>query len=180
VRWSSAAVAALTVLALAGCGGDAGIERATPQASSPDDAFVVRFYQHQQTGAELVRTAGPELRGQAAKRLVKPMQEQRERTLARLDAFREQAGNPEALADLGVAREQTAEDVTPAALEGVRPITPAFLATMVRHDDGAVALLRAELEHGKNAAVKALARQLLGEYIAELEALNRAIAQQTA
>ena len=139
----------------------------------------MRFYTQQQTGAELLRTAGPKLRGGDAKRLVTPMQDLRERTLERLEPFRERTGSPESLGDLGVSPTEAAEDVTPAALDGVRPLTPAFLATMVRHDQGAVALLRAELEHGRDPGVKTFARELLGEYAQELEQLNRAIAQQT-
>jgi uncharacterized protein (DUF305 family) len=170
--------AALAALALIGCGGDR-VERPAPPAAPADDAFVVRFYTHQQTGAELIRTAGPQLRGAGAKRLVTPMGELRQRTLERLEPFRERAGSPETLGDLGVSEAQAAEDVTPAALDDVRPLTPAFLATMVRHDQGALALLRAELERGRDPGVKAFARELLGQYAQELDELNRTIAQQT-
>jgi uncharacterized protein (DUF305 family) len=180
VRWG-AAVAALAVLALIGCGGDERTRRSAPPASSPDDAFVVRFYAHQQVGAELLRTAGPKVRGADVEPLVEPMQELREGTVERLEPYRERAGAPASLADLGVSQRQAAEDVTPAALDGVRPLTPAFLATMVRHDQGAIALLRAELERGRDPGVQAFARERLGQYTRELEDLNRAIAalQQT-
>jgi uncharacterized protein (DUF305 family) len=50
---------------------------------------------------------------------------------------------------------------------------------MVRHDQGALALLRAELERGRDPGVKAFARELLGQYAQELDELNRTIAQQT-
>ncbi len=176
-----AAAAALAVLALIGCGGDDRTRRPAPPASSLDDAFVVRFYGQQQAGAELLRTARPQVRGAEVKPLVEPMLQLREGTIERLESYREQAGAPDSLADLGVSKSQAAEDVTPAALDGVRPLTPAFLATMVRHDQGAIALLRAELERGRDPGVQALARELLGRYTQELEELNRAIAalQQT-
>jgi uncharacterized protein (DUF305 family) len=109
------------------------------------------------------------------------MRELRERTIAQLEPYRERAGNVERLADIGVSDQQAAADVTGTSLDGARPLTPAFLATMVRHDRGAIALLRAELRHGRDAALQTLARGLMTEYLAELERLNRAIAaQQTA
>jgi uncharacterized protein (DUF305 family) len=172
-----AAAAAFAAVALVGCGGAERVQRPAAPASSPDDAFVVRFYSHQQTGAELIRAVAPRVR---PKRLVTAMQELRADTLQRLEPFRERAGSPEALGNLGVSRDQAAEDVTPTALDGVRPLTPAFLATMVRHDQGAVALLRGQLERGRDPGLKAFARELLGLYTQELDRLNRAIAQQTA
>ena len=52
---------------------------------------------------------------------------------------------------------------------------------MVRHDQGAIALARAELQRGADPAVKAAARAVVTEYASELADLNRAIAalQQT-
>jgi uncharacterized protein (DUF305 family) len=181
VSFKGAATAALAALALAGCGGDEAA-REPARASAPDRAFVQRLYQQQQVGAELVRSVDGRLRTAAVKRLVKPMGELRERGLARLDPLRAPVEAPGELADLGVTREAAAEDIRATALEGVRPLEPAFLATMARHDQGAIALARAELEHGADPKVKAAARAVVTEYASELAELNRAIAalQQTA
>jgi uncharacterized protein (DUF305 family) len=142
---------------------------------------VLRLYEQQQVGAALVRSVEGRLRTAAVKRLVKPMGELRERGLTRLEPLRVAVDPPNEAADLGVSREAAAEDIRPTALEGVRPLEPAFLSTMVRHDQGAIALARAELERGSDPEVKAAARAVVTEYSSELADLNRAIAalQQT-
>jgi uncharacterized protein (DUF305 family) len=174
VRPWSAAAAALAVLALAGCGGDSGREAAP--ATAPDDAFVVRAYAQQQVAQALLRSARERVREREVRRLIAPMLELRERRLAELGPLRTEVGSPDALADLGVSREQAAEDITPAALDGVRPLAPALLATMARHDAGLIALARAEAERGRDPAVQAVARAMIVEYTRELQRVNRAIA----
>jgi uncharacterized protein (DUF305 family) len=174
VRSRSAAAAALAILALAGCGGDSGREAAP--AERPDDAFVVRAYAQQQVALALLRSVRERVRERDVRALIAPMVELRERRLAELEPLRTEVGAPEELADLGVSREQAAEDVTPTALDGVRPLTPAFLATMARHDAGVIALARAEVERGRDPKIQAVAREMVVEYTRELEAINRAIA----
>jgi len=174
VRLRSAGAATLAVLALAGCGGDSGREAAP--AARPDDAFVVRAYAQQQVAMELVRAARERVRERSVRPLIAAMLELRERRLAQLGPLRTEVGAPEELADLGVSREQAAEDVTPTALDGVRPLAPAFLATMARHDGGVIALARAEAERGNDPKIQAVAREMVVEYTRELEAINRAIA----
>jgi uncharacterized protein (DUF305 family) len=182
VRWRSAAAAALTAIALAGCGGDEPRSAGGRDGVTADDAFVVRLYAQQQASAELLRQARSRVRARPAKRLVVPMTELRKQTLARLEPHRKEVGAPAELADLGVSREQAAEDVTPASLKGVKPLDPAFLATMARLDDGATALAKAELARGRDPAIKDLARRLIVDLARESGRIDAAIAalQQTA
>jgi uncharacterized protein (DUF305 family) len=175
VRWLGAALVAL-VLTLAGCGGETVREPSAP-ARGLDDAFVVRLYAQQQAGAELVRAARARLREPAVKRLATEMRDLRERRLAELAPLREAAGAPEQLAELGVSRAQAAEDIRPDALESLRPLTAGFLALMARHDGGAIALARAELERGRDPKVKAIARAVVVEYTRELERITSTVAE---
>jgi uncharacterized protein (DUF305 family) len=173
------AALALAVLVLAGCGGDAPGRKA---ADPPDDAFVVRLYAQQQTGAQVLRRVTGRLRDRAVTGLARRMRSLRRHELAALTPARRRAGAPARLPALGVTPEQAGEDIGPAALDGVAPLAPALLAVMARHDQGAIALARAELARGRRPAVKALARRIVIDYTGELDAINRALArlQQTA
>jgi uncharacterized protein (DUF305 family) len=163
--------ALLAVLAMVGCG-SAPSHPAAP-APSPDEAFVARRSAQQQVSVQLLRDARKRVRARAAKRLVAPMLSLRERAIAQLEPLRSGASAPEGL---NVTREQAAEDVTPDALDGVRPLDTAFLATMARLDNGAVALAKAELAQGRDPAVKEVARKLLTDYLGELKRVNEAVA----
>jgi uncharacterized protein (DUF305 family) len=145
-------------------------------AASADDAFVVRLQAQQQTTKQLLETTRERLRARAAKRLVTPMLDLRERTLGRLEPFVRKAGSVERAEDLGVSREQSGEDVPANALDGTRPLDPAFLATMARLDDGTVALAKAELARGRDPAVKELARQLIVDHRQERTRIDQALA----
>jgi uncharacterized protein (DUF305 family) len=168
VRRLAALVAALVMV-----GGGSAPRRPTAPAPSPDEAFVARLSAQQQVGTQLLRDVRKNLRAREAKRLVAPMLALRERALAQLEPLRSGSAGSEGLI---VTREQAAEDVTPAALDGVRPLDPAFLATMARLDNGAVALAKAELAQGRDPAVKQVASKLLTDYLAELTRINEAVA----
>jgi uncharacterized protein (DUF305 family) len=173
---------ALAAVALAGCGGGSPARDDAADGPRPDDAFVVRVYAQQQTGAQVVRGATGRLRDAPVRKLARQMSALRRRELAAIAPHRRRAGAPEQLATLGVSRRQAAEDIGPTALDGVQPLTPAFLAVMARHDQGVIALARAELARGRVPAVKALARRLMIDHTRELDAINRTLArvQQTA
>ena len=181
MTWRSAVAAAVAAIVLAGCGASDSGRSAAPELPA-DDAFVVRLYAQQQAAAALLRDAEGQVRAPEAKRLVAPLLEQRETTIAQLEPHRREVDSPEELADLGVTREQAAEDVTPTALEGVRPLDPAFLATMARVGEGTIALAKAEVAQGRDSVVKEFAQQLIVDQMRENTRINRALAalQQTA
>ncbi len=170
-----AAAAALIVLGLVGCGGNSD-ERAE-QPPRVDDAFVVRLLAQQQAGAEVVRAAGERVEEPAVKRLVARMERVREPRVAELATANQRVRNREELADLGVSAEQAAEDIGPDALDGVEPVTPAFLALMTRHDEGTIALARAQIERGQRPELKTLARRVLTESMRELADISRVLQQ---
>ena len=164
---------ALIVLGLAGCGGNGG--DGAEEQPRVDDAFVVRLLAQQQAGAEVVRDAGERIKEPAVKRLVQRMERLREPRVNELASAYERVRNREELADLGVSAEQAAEDIGPNALDGVEPLTPAFLALMTRHDEGAIALARAQIQRGQQPELTALARRVVAESTRELTDISRAL-----
>ena len=159
-----------TALVIGGCGDD----KATPPAPKLDDAFVSRIVPHQHVAAELAGSAAKLARDPAVRRLARSARAMRKRTLPALDdrLIRVPSGR---LPDLGVSAQQAADEVTPQALTASRPIDAAFLTVMTRHDRGALALVRVELERGGDASVKASAQRLAAELTRELGALSKAL-----
>jgi uncharacterized protein (DUF305 family) len=170
-----AVAAALVVLGLAGCGGDGGGGAEAPPPV--DDAFVVRLLAQQQAGAEVVRYTGERIEEADVKRLVRRMERLREPRITELAAANERVRSREDLGDLGVSVEQAAENIGPTALVGVEPITPGFLALMTRHNEGAIALARAEIKRGTRPETKELARRVIAESQRELTDIGRALQQ---
>ena len=158
---------------LAGCGGSD--ENAAPDPARIDDAFVARIVPHQHIAAEVAATAAREARAPAVRRLARQMQAMRRRTLPALDDRLARTTTADVLPDLGVPPQMAADEVTPGALAASRPIDPAFLTIMTRHDQGALALVQAELRRGRDAAVKAAAQRLAAELTRELARLSRAL-----
>ena len=163
-----AGVVGLALLA-AGCGDD----KSEASTSTIDDTFVTRIVPHQHTAVELVNTAARGARRPAVRRLARSMRAMRKRTLPAFDDRLARATTTSPLPDLGVTAQQAADEVTPQALAASKPLDTAFLTIMTRHDQGALALVQAELRRGRDPAVKAAAQRLAAELTGELARLSR-------
>ena len=164
---------ALACALLTACGGSD--EQSGPDPDRIDDAFVARIVPHQHTALELANTAAREARRPAVRRLARQMQAMRRRTLPAFDDRLARTVTASVLPDLGVSAQQAADEVTPQALAASRPLDAAFLTIMTRHDQGALALAQAELERGRDPAMKAAAQRLAAELTRELARLSRAL-----
>ncbi|UUY02933.1 DUF305 domain-containing protein [Svornostia abyssi] len=174
----------MVVLTGAGCGGD---DDAPPSQPAPtaDDALIVRLHQHQTVAQELASSAARDADAADIRRLAARVRRTREQMLRDLEPRRREIAqrDPEGrgeLPDLGVSREQAAEDITPGALRGVSPYDTSFLALLAKHDEGALTLVNAGAAQATNAETKALARRLQVRYEQELAQLRAAIADASA
>jgi uncharacterized protein (DUF305 family) len=158
---------------VAGCGHDDNAAR--PDAATLDDAFVARIVPQQHVAAALADTAVREARTGDVRRLARKMRAMRRRTLPTLDDRLTRVPGTAKLPDLGVSAQQAADEVTPQALSASRPIDTAYLTIMARHDHGALALVKAELDRGKDQSVKASAQRLAAELTRELALLSDAL-----
>lgn len=169
-------VVAAALLALTGCGADE--QRATSPQPTTDDAFVVRISAHMQTAQELARVGIERAKRSDVRRLSRQIQTSRAQLLEDLAPQREalSAYAPqtlEQLPDLGVGSEAAGETITPAAVTGVQPFDDPYLATVARHDDGALALLQAARTRVQLAETKALVDRLLVRYQRERDTVQR-------
>ena len=157
---------------VAGCGGD---DPKTPDPLRFDHAFVARIVPHQHVALELGEMAARDARRVAVRRLARSTVALRRRSLPALDDLLARVPPSQRSAELGVTPRQAAEEVTPDALRSARPLDPAFLTVMTRHDQGALALVQAELRLGRDGAVKAAAQRLAADLTRELARISRAL-----
>jgi uncharacterized protein (DUF305 family) len=157
--------------AAAGCGGD---ESPDPPPRL-DDAFVARIVPHQHVALALADTAAREARSPAVRRLARSIRAMRRRTLPAFEDRLARVGEHSRESNLGVSAQQAADEVTPEALSASRPIDVAFVTIMTRHDEGALALVRAELARGQEPAVQASAQRLAAELTRELARLSKVL-----
>ena len=169
------AAALLCAAALAGCADDGGSGSSAP-APRPDDAFLVRYFEHQQRGLRLAEAGREEARAAPVRRIAAEMVRARKRTIAELEERRAKADAGDELADLGVSTRDAAEEVGADDLEGVRPFDRSFLALMARHDEGAIALARAGARKARDPAVRALADKAAAGTMRELGEISRVLA----
>lgn len=163
--------AGLLAVMSAGCGAD----EQRPAPPRYDDAFALRIVDHQQTAIALARSASA-AGAPAVRELARRAVATRRRTLPALRELAADAPPQERLPDLGVPPQTAADEIRPDALRGARPLDAAFLTVMLRHDEGALALVRAELRRGREPATKAVAQQLATDLTAEVSQLSRALA----
>jgi uncharacterized protein (DUF305 family) len=169
-----AALGAIATLALVpGCGGE---DDPKPDAPRYDDAFVSRIVPHQHVALAIAEAGARDARRPEIRLLARRMRAMRRRAMPALDdRLRRTPAATSTLPDLGVSAQQAAEEVTPQALAASKPIDPAYLTIMTRHDQGALALVQAELRLGRDPAVKAAAQRLAAELTRELARLSRAL-----
>lgn len=181
---AAAAVTCALALSGSGCGGEDDSPPSQPPPTA-DDALIVRLQQHQTVARELAASAARDADAADVRRLAARVRRTREQMLRDLEPRRREiaARDPEGsleLPDLGVTREQAAEDIPPSALRGASPYDTSFLALLAKHDEGALALINAAASQATNAETKALARRLQIRYERELTQLQAALADASA
>ena len=161
----------LVVLALAGCGGSD-----EPAGGAVDRGFAAEMIPHHESAVAMARVAerraqtpfvrrlAGEIRGSQAGEIV---------VLRRIDSGLARAGVKRG--KLGVPGHMTGMDDDPAELESGPDFDRRFLAMMVPHHEGAVRMADAELAHGKDPELKALAAEIRSDQLEEIAAMRRAL-----
>jgi uncharacterized protein (DUF305 family) len=158
------------------CGGKPAPQSPPAVPLRADDAFIVRIAAHQQTGLALARDAAEAGKSVSVRRLAAQIAADREKSLPVLLERLADVPSRDRLPDLGVSPQEAADGIGPDALKGAQPLDTAFLTLMTQHNQGSLALVRAELAQGEDPATKAIAQRVGADTARELDKLNRALA----
>lgn len=158
------AVAGVAALLVGGCGNDDNsTDSATAAPGNPiDRAFIADMIPHHESAVQMADIA--ERRGSST--FVKQLAEDIVRT--QTEEIATMRARDRALADAGVERgslgmseQMMGMDHDASSLDSATPFDAAFLRMMIPHHQGAVVMANAELERGKDPALKALARDII-------------------
>jgi uncharacterized protein (DUF305 family) len=178
-----AALAAVTALAVAGCGSDSGssagdrsADTATTRSASGtgvDRAFVAAMIPHHESAVEMAEVA--QQRGESAfvKKLAEDIirtQKAEIATMRREDAALAKSGVEKG--DLGVAEHKMGMDQDMSMLESAEPFDPAFLEMMIPHHEGALTMAEAELAKGSDPELKQLAKEIITAQDREIQEMR--------
>lgn len=162
-----AAIAALLVLALpalAACGSSTTkTAGANVGPGNPvDRAFVAEMVPHHRSAVAMARIAKDEARTPFVKTLAANVTRTQNREIAQMQRVDRRLADVDVRkGDLGMDDHMTGQDMDPDMLRGARPFDARFIAMMVPHHEGAIAMAKVELTRGENPELKALARSII-------------------
>jgi uncharacterized protein (DUF305 family) len=169
-----AALIAVAVVA-AGCGSDNTSSSLSGKvAGNPTDrAFVAQMVPHHRSAVEMAAVA----KTAATSAFVKDLAANITRTqnaeisqMQRVDGELAKSGVKPG--DLGMDSHAMGMDMSADMLKGAEPFDAKFIAMMVPHHDGAIAMAKVELAKGQNAELKTLAENIISAQEREVKAMN--------
>lgn len=158
------ALVGVGALLVAGCGGDdSSTESAATAPGNPiDRAFVAGMIPHHESAVEMAQIAQRRGSSTFVKQLAEDIIRSQATEIATMrDRDRELADAGVERGSLGMSEQMMGMDHDAGSLHTAKPFDAAFLRMMIPHHEGAVVMSNAELERGKDAKLKALARQII-------------------
>lgn len=178
-RRSLAALVVLGALLIAGCGSSNSSSDSTsaPAGNPVDRAFVAQMIPHHQSAVQMATIAKRRGTGAFVTQLADNIERTQTREIATMrsaDQRLKTAGIKEG--SLGVAQHMMGMDGDVSSLNTAKPFDAAFMRMMIPHHQGAVAMAHAELEHGKDPALKTLAKSIISAQQREISQMRRHLA----
>jgi len=164
---------ALVVAVGAGCGSDDKSSSSKATGNAVDRAFVQQMVPHHRSGIEMAAIARTEATGSFVKKIAADISSAQTREIAqlrRVDGPLAAAGIE--VGDLGITHEQMGMMMDAKELHGAKPFDDKFIAMMVPHHEGAIAMARVELAKGENAELKKLAQSIISTQQAEVKMMR--------
>lgn len=171
-----AALLALAAAALAaGCGSD---DTSSPLSvkvagKATDRAFVAQMVPHHRSAVDMAAIAKTEATSAFVKDLAADITRTQNAEIAqlrRVDGQLAKAGVKEG--DLGMDSHMMGMDMSADSLKSAKPFDAKFIAMMVPHHEGAIAMARVELDKGANPELKALARTIISAQEREVKEMR--------
>jgi uncharacterized protein (DUF305 family) len=167
--------AALSVLVIAGCGGD---DNSTPsgdvRANGTDAAFNNAMIPHHESAVDAADLALSRAEHRQLEELAREIIQVQSIELATLRTVRDviqQAGIEEG--DLGLTEEETGAGHDPGALRNAEDFDCAFIEMMVPHHEGAIRMARAELDSGIHAELRRMSENIIDAQGYEIRQMRR-------
>jgi len=169
------ALVGVGALLVAGCGGDDGAadSAATAPGNPIDRAFIADMIPHHESAVEMAQIAQRRGSSTFVKQLAEDIIRSQNAEIATMRA------RDRVLADAGVERgslgmsqQMMGMDHDAGSLHTAKPFDAAFLRMMIPHHEGAVVMSNAELERGKDARLKALAREIIAAQQREIREMR--------
>jgi uncharacterized protein (DUF305 family) len=162
-----ALVTALVTLSLAaplaGCGSsDTGSSSAKAAGDPTDRGFIAEMVPHHRSALQMAAVAGEQATSAFVKDLAADITRSQTAEIAqmqRVDARLADAGIKRG--DLGMDAHMMGMDMSPHMLRGAKPFDARFIAMMIPHHQGAIAMARVELAKGANPELEKLARDII-------------------
>lgn len=166
---------ALSVLVIAGCGGD---DDSGPtgdvRANGTDAAFTNAMIPHHESAVDAADLALSRAEHPQLEELAREILQVQSTELATLRSVRDviqQAGIEEG--DLGLSEEEMGVDHDHAELRNAKDFDCAFIEMMVPHHEGAIRMARAELDSGIHAELRRMSENIIDAQGYEIRQMRR-------
>jgi uncharacterized protein (DUF305 family) len=170
-----AAILAVALALLAGCGGDDESPTASGKATGnpTDRAFTASMIPHHRSAVEMAAIARTEATSDFVKELAADIARSQNAEIAlmqRIDGQLARAGVKKGT--LPMADHEMGLDMEASGLRGAKPFDDKFIEMMIPHHEGAVAMAKVELRDGRNAELKELSRDIITTQEREISAMR--------
>lgn len=185
-------VAVLAVLVVAGCGGKdngkdsggmSGMSGMSDSSSASvgngaDRAFVSQMIPHHKSAIEMARIAQQRGQSQFVKTLADNIVRTQTAEISTLKAEdKKLAAAGIKKGDMQMSMDDMGMSMGSGMLKTAKPFDPAFLKMMLPHHKGAVKMAQMELDMGKSAKLKSVARDIISAQNKEITDMNKALAK---
>jgi uncharacterized protein (DUF305 family) len=149
---------------IAGCGSsdDTSSSSAHPAGNTTDRAFVAQMVPHHRSAVQMAAVARTEASGAFVTKLAADITRSQTAEIAqmqRVDGQLADAGVK--TGDLGMDEHMMGMDMSAGMLRGAKPFDAKFIAMMVPHHRGAIAMARVEIAKGSNPELRKLAHSII-------------------
>lgn len=169
-----ALLAALSAVAVAGCGSDDNKSAAKAGGNGTDRAFVADMVPHHESAIEMATIA--QQRGTTpfvktlSGNIVRTQNQEISAMQAEDDKLAKAGVKP---GDLGVPDHMMGMDMDTASLKTANPFDVAFLKMMLPHHEGAVVMAKVELKKGSDPQLKQIATQIIAAQEKEIGQMKK-------
>lgn len=170
-------IALLAALVVAGCGGS-DAKTSTSLGNSTDRAFVAGMVPHHESAVEMAKIAQQRGQSQFVETLAGNIVRTQTAEIGTMQSEdKKLADDGLEKGSLGMSMHEMGMSMDTGMLKTANPFDPAFLKMMLPHHKGAVMMAQIELDKGKDAKLKALAKDIISAQNKEIAEMNAQLAK---